>query len=122
MTQLASSKHVHGHFLCPDVVMQGSAVDPTGQYYYLVMASARPSFSLGGSTFTQVGSGTNMYLMKMSTADGSVLWARQYAASTGSVSDFFTAAVNFLDMDSAGNLYIGSFFTVGGCCCVTRQN
>jgi outer membrane protein assembly factor BamB len=106
--------HVRAHITDGSLVVQGSAVDPTGQSHYVVAVSSQTSVSIGGNTFTRVGSNTNMYLVKMSTTDGSVQWARHYASSTGSISGLFTAALDSLDIDSAGNVYIGSYFTVGG--------
>lgn len=106
--------HIRTHVTAGGLKVQGSAVDPTGQYLYVVAVSGQSSVTLGGNTFTQVGSGTNLYLVKMATSNGAVQWVRQYAASAGSVSSTSNAAIDSLDVDSAGNVYIGSFFQVGG--------
>lgn len=100
------------------ITARGLAADPTGQYLYMVGVSAE-SVDFDGYSFTNVGSGANMYLVKMSTADGTVQWAQQYAASSGTVTDTFAAAANFISIDSAGDVYLAGFYTVRNVCLLT---
>jgi hypothetical protein len=110
-------RYISAFHLCTGINAQGSAVDPTRQFLYMVMASDAGTVDFGGgNTFTKVGGGTNMYLIKMSTANGAVQWARQYASSTGAISTLiFTGAANFLDVDSTGMVYIAAYYSVSVC-------